>query len=79
MTLKCSGAAKNSEWGLGLLEPESGPWKEEGNGGPISSVPLQEFCICFQTYILEKDVEKLGLVQQQVTRMGRERGTSNPI
>ena len=79
MTPKCGGAAKNSEWGLGLLELESGPWKEEGNGGPISSVPLQEFWVYFQTYILEKEVEKLGLVQQQVTRMGRERGTSNPL
>ena len=79
MTQKCRVAAKNNEWGLGLLEQESGPWKEEGNGGPISSVPLQEFWVYFQTYILDKDLEKLGLVQQQVTSMGRERGTSNPI
>ena len=79
MTQKCSVAAKNNKWGLGLLERESGPWKEEGNGGPISSVPLQEFWVYFQTYILDKDLENLGLVQQQVTRMGRERGTSNPI
>lgn len=57
---KCGGAAKNSEWGLGLLEPKSGPWKEEGGDGPISSVPirpLQEFWVYFQTYILKKDVE----------------------
>lgn len=71
MTPKCGGAAKNSEWGLGLLELESGPWKEE-EGMVLSLCPPGSGSA--GTYILEKEVEKLGLVQQQVTRMGRKGG-----
>lgn len=39
----CGGAAKHRGRELRLLELKSEPCKEEGGGGPISSVPVRPF------------------------------------